>query len=298
MEKMLVFEDYTLINESESIITDKQTNEIIFPLESMSLSQFIKAVRQSPEAKEELKRMSNFGKGIAIAKQLKKEFKHKFICRVYRSAWNEGGNLVVSIELRGESYKSKVFSFNSSSSTRQPNYSFSTIFDGTIKPSDGSVEDEWGMGIIHGSYQSISGYDKFMADVVGVFKDYSRVNGVEFDMKVALKQFKDNDKILKQWLTAKTKILKQYEIAKANARKVHYDIKLREPFIETSKKTVYYKTDEPREIRHPDEYGERAERLMSTKEYDKYEKAQAKISDMIEKFCAKHGFQFTWAASW
>ena len=70
------------------------------------------------------------------------------------------------------------------------------------------------------------------------------------------------------------------------------------PYIRTSEKTVYYKTDEPRELRHPDEYGSSAYSKLDSKEYQKYEEAQAKISDMIEKFCAKHGFNFTWAASW
>ena len=298
MEPTKLFNEFI----NESIVTDAETNQPIFDDDATyTLRQFLKIAKKSPECKKMYKGSYNFGKGMKLAEKLRKELpQHKFQCRVYRTQWNYGGNLVLTIELKGKDYKSKVFKFNSADSTRQPNYSFSELFNGTIKPSNSpDIEDDWGMGIIHGSYQSISKYDEFMDDIVGVFNDYERVNGEPFDMKSALARFKANDKILKEWLKLKeSKILKQYEIAKANANKVSYAIKLREPYIETSKKKVYYKTDEPRELRHPDEYGERAERMMSTKEYGKYETAQAKLSDIIEKFCTKHGFEFVWAASW
>jgi hypothetical protein len=137
-----------------------------------------------------------------------------------------------------------------------------------------------------------------MTDIVGVFKDYKRVNGVEFDMKVALAEFKKNAKILADWNKLEDKIFKQYTVAKENARKVHRHIELRQPRLKVADKKVYYKTDEPRELRHPDEYGDYADEMLNSKEYAKYENAQAKISDIIEKFCAKHGFEFVWAASW
>ena len=70
------------------------------------------------------------------------------------------------------------------------------------------------------------------------------------------------------------------------------------PYIRSAEKKIYYKTDEPRELRHPDEYGDSADKMLGMKEYDKYEKAQAKISDLIEAFCKKHGYRFVWAASW
>ena len=286
---------------NEDIIVDSKTQAVLFDSnDSYNLSQFLKICKTSTEAKEALGYSSNFGKGQKMAEFLKKNLsQHKFQCRVNRSEWNYGGNLMVTIELKGNDYKSVVFRFSSNDSTRQPQYSFSELFDGTIKPSSGRVENEWGTGIVHGSYQSISKFDEFMSDIVGVFNDYQRVNGQAFDMKTALAQFKVNDKILSEWNALKDKkILKQYEIAKENARKAHRDISLREPYIETSTKTVYYKTDEPRELRHPDEYGERADKIMSSKEYGNYEKAQTNISDLIYAFCKKHGFEFVWAASW
>ena len=218
---------------------------------------------------------------------------------VYRSAWNYGENLTVSITLGGKSYNQRIFSFNSADATRQPTYSFATMFNGTIKPSNpGKPETQFGMGTIHGSYQSISQFDQFMADIVGVFNDFERVHGRPFDVKTALAQFKKEDKIRKEWAKLEPKIEKQYQIAKENARKVSRWIELRMPKLSIGDQAVYYKTDEPRELRHPDEYGDSADRMLSSKEYVKYENAQAKISDLIEPFCQKHGFEFVWAAAW
>ena len=114
---------------------------------------------------------------------------------------------------------------------------------------------------------------------------------IGFTMKV-------NDKILAEWTRLKPRIEKQYDIAKESGRKAHRRIELRMPYIRTAEKKVYYKTDEPRELRHPDEYGESAYNIIDGKDYAKYEAAQAKVSDMIEKFCKKHNFEFVWAASW
>ena len=285
---------------NEDVILDKETDDEIFDSETYyTISKVLAIARKSKECKEAYKRESNFGNGLQMAERLKKEFpKIQFKCRVYRSEWNYGGNLCLSIELRGKSWKHEVFKFQSNNSTRKPNYSFAKLFNGTKKVSTGKVEDEWGMGIVHGSYQSISSFDKFMDDVVGVFKDYKRVNGVEFDMKTILACFKANDKILAEWTRLKPRIEKQYDIAKASGRKAHRRIELRMPYIRTAEKKVYYKTDEPRELRHPDEYGESAYNIIDGRDYAKYEAAQAKISDMIEKFCKKHNFEFVWAASW
>ena len=285
---------------NEDVILDKETDDEIFDSETYyTISKVLAIARKSKECKEAYKRESNFGNGLQMAERLKKEFpKIQFKCRVYRSEWNYGGNLCLSIELRGKSWKHEVFKFQSNNSTRKPNYSFAKLFNGTKKVSTGKVEDEWGMGIVHGSYQSISSFDKFMDDVVGVFKDYKRVNGVEFDMKTILAGFKANDKILAEWTRLKPRIEKQYDIAKASGRKAHRRIELRMPYIRTAEKKVYYKTDEPRELRHPDEYGESAYNIIDGRDYAKYEAAQAKISDMIEKFCKKHNFEFVWAASW
>lgn len=285
------------------IIYDEMTREPLFNEgEPYTLRQFIKIAKKSAEGKDAYKRQSNFGKGILLAEYLRKNIPgiaKSMKATVYRSAWNYGGNLTVTIALRGKSYSQQIFKFSSSNSTRQPNYSFTTMFNGTIKPSDpGTRETDFDMGTIHGSYQSISNFDKFMEDIVGVFNDFERVHGKPFDVKTALAEFKAQDKIKADWAKLEPKIDKQYDIAKENAKKVSRWIELRSPRLSISNKAVYYKTDEPRELRHPDEYGDSADRMLSSKEYIKYENAQAKISDLIEPFCKKHGYEFVWAASW
>jgi hypothetical protein len=286
-----------------STLLDKYTREPLFQQgEPYTLRQFIKTAKKSQEGKEAYKGSYNFGKGIQLAEYLRKNIPgiaKSMKAKVYRSAWNYGENLTVTIELRGKSYDQQIFSFNSANSTRQPTYSFATMFNGTIKPSNpGKRQTEFGMGTIHGSYQSISQFDKFMEDVVGVFNDFERVHGKPFNVKTALAEFKAQDKIRAAWNKLEPKIDKQYAIAKENAKKVSRWIELRSPRLNVGDKAVYYKTDEPRELRHPDEYGDSADRMLGMKEYDKYEKAQAKISDLIEPFCKKFGLEFVWAASW
>ena len=291
----------SFINESD--VYDEQTRELLFADETeYTLRQFIKIAKKSVEGKEQYKRQSNFGKGIKLAEYLRKNMPgglaNKMKARVYRNAWNYGGNLEVSIKLKAGD--KDIFYFGSANSTRQPRYSFSELFNGTIKPSDPGkpIYKDWGIGTVHGSYQSISNFEEFMADIVGVFKDFERVNGEPFDLKGAIANEKARKKVVAAWNKLEPKVEKQYDIAKENASKVSYYIKLRMPYIRSAEKKIYYKTDEPRELRHPDEYGDSADKMLGMKEYDKYEKAQAKISDLIEAFCKKHGYRFVWAASW
>ena len=284
------------LNEGEVI--DEKSNKVIFDSDkTYTLSQFIKIAKGSVEGKHAYDGDYNFGKGIKLAEALKKSLGHlPFQCRVGRNAWNYGGNLYVSIELRGKSYREIMFRFNSANSTRQPSYSFSPLFQGTTKASTGEVVKDWDMGTIHGSYQSISKFDEFIGDIVHVFNDYERVNGEAFSFKSAMKIFKEKAKLREAWNKLEPKVEKEYMAAKSMAKKVNRWISMRMPRFEEDKKTVYFKHDEPRELRHPDEYGEVPE--LETKEYDKYEKHISKMTDMIEKFCSKFGIEFVWAASW
>jgi len=284
---------------NEKFIVDEKSNDVLFDSEKLySISQFIRIAKKSVEGKDAYDRDSNFGKGIKMAEHLKKHLsQHKFTCRVYRTEWNYGGNLVVTIELKGKSFREEVFSYNSANSTRQPNYSFAKMFNGTIKPSaPGKVINDWGMGTIHGSYQSISNYDKFMTDVVGIFNDYERVNGEAFDMKIAMAKFKTAAKIKGDWDKLFPRIEKEYSTAKQLGRKVNRYIEMRMPRLDANAKAVYFKHSEPRELRHPEEYGEVPE--LETKEYAKYEKHISKMTELIETFTKKYGFDFVWAASW
>jgi hypothetical protein len=288
------------INESD--VFDAETRELLFADNTeYTLRQFIKIAKKSVEGKKMYKGNYNFGKGILMAEYLRKNMPgglaNKMKATVYRSAWNYGGNLEVTIRLKAGD--KDIFYFNSANSTRQPRYSFSELFNGTIKPSDpGNPERDFGMGVVHGSYQAISNFDKFMEDVIGVFVDFERVNGEPFDLKGAIANEKARKKVVAAWRNIEPKVEKQYDIAKENSRKAHREIKIRMPYIRSAEKRIYYKTDEPRELRHPDEYGDYADKILSSKEYTKYENAQAKISDIIEPFCKKYGYEFVWAASW
>ena len=287
---------------SETLL-DKHTREPLFQQgEPYTLRQFVKIAKKSAEGKEAYKGTYNFGKGIKLAEYLRKNMPgglaNKMKATVYRSAWNYGENLTVTIKLKAGD--KEIFSFSSANSTRQPRYSFSDIFKGTIKPSNPGkpIYKDWGMGVVHGSYQSISSFDEFMSDIVGVFKDFERVNGQPFDLKGAIAAEKIRVKAVAAWRKIEPKVEKQYDIAKEAARNAHRGITIRMPYLRSAEKRVYYKTDEPRELRHPDEYGERAYDVLDGKDYTKYENAQSKISDLIEAFCKKHGYEFVWAASW
>ena len=289
------------INESD--VYDEETRELLFADNTeYTLRQFIKIAKKSVEGKKAYNGNYNFGKGIHMAEYLRKNLPgglaNKMKARVYRNAWNTGGNLQVIIKLKAGDQE--IFNFSSADSTRQPRYSFSDMFNGTIKPSDPGkpIYKDWGMGVVHGSYQSISNFDKFMADVVGVFVDFERVNGQPFDLKGAIAAEKLRSKAVAAFRKIEPKFMKQYNVAKESARKAHRDIQIRAPYIRSAEKRVYYKTDEPRSLRHPDEYGDSAYDILSGKDYTKYEKAQAKISDIIEDFCKKYGYEFVWAADW
>ena len=284
-------------------LLDKHTREPLFQQgEPYTLRQFVKIAKKSAEGKEAYKGTYNFGKGIKLAEYLRKNMPgglaNKMKATVYRSDWNYGENLTVTIKLKAGD--KEIFSFSSANSTRQPTYSFSDIFKGTIKPSNPGkpIYKDWGMGVVHGSYQSISSFDEFMSDIVGVFKDFERVNGVPFDLKGAIAAEKIRVKAVTAWRKIEPKVEKQYDIAKEAARNAHRGISIRMPYIRSAEKRVYYKTDEPRELRHPDEYGDSAYDVLDGKDYTKYENAQSKISDIIEAFCKKHGYEFVWAASW
>ena len=77
------------------------------------------------------------------------------------------------------------------------------------------------------------------------------------------------------------------------ARKLGIDT--RQPTLVMKHGEVRMKIDEPRQYRHPDEYGSDA---TMSKEYTKFEKLQSKIIDALQKFTDKHGLELSVAADW
>jgi len=279
---------------NEELIIDKIDKKAIFhDQEYMTLSKFLSICKKSSEGKAEIKSDSNFGKGIRMAEHLKKNSKLAFQVKVYRSEWNTGGNLVATISLKGDDTRS-FFEFNSNSSTRSPQYMFGEVFKG-IKDSAGKPFETHAM---YGGFKSISDFKGVMNDVIHSFNDYERVNGTPFDLKSAVKVQKAGQKLRTEWRKASTKIDKIYNEAKDAAEIVSFEISMRSPDLRDNNSVIFFKHDEPRELRHPEEYGERAEAMMSTKAYSKYENAISKVSDLCQKFADKHKIEFIWAASY
>jgi hypothetical protein len=92
-------------------LLDEITREPLFQQgEPYTLRQFIKIAKKSAEGKKAYKGSYNFGKGIQLAEYLRKNIPgiaKSMKATVYRSAWNYGGNLTVTIELGGKSYNQK-----------------------------------------------------------------------------------------------------------------------------------------------------------------------------------------------
>ena len=290
MKHTKLFEQF--INE-DAILDKIDQLQIFREQEYMTLSKFLAICRKSSEGKQAIKQDSNFGKGIKMAENLKKNSNLVFQAKVYRSEWNYGGNLVVTITLKGDDNRN-FFQFNSNNSTRSPQYTFGSVFKG-IRDSEGKSFET---GSMYGSYKSISNFKGVMSDVLYAFGDYARVNGNDFDLKSAVKIQKAGQKLKAEWRKAFTKIDKIYYEAKDAARVVSREIAMRAPDLRDNNSVIFFKHDEPRELRHPDEYGDRADMMMSTKAYDKYEKAISKVSDLCQKFADKHKIKFIWAASY
>jgi len=279
---------------NEGFILDAIDNEPLFQEEEfITLSKFLAICRKSAEGKKAIKYNSNFGKGIQMAENLKKNSKLPFQARVYRTAWNYGENLVVIITLKGDDRRD-FFEFNSQNSTRSPQYTFGKVFTGTRTQDNDTFE----IGSMYGSYKSISNYKEVMLDVLHIFNDFERVNGSPFDLKSAVKIQKAKAKVRSEWSKVEDKLDKVYYEAKDLARKVSRDITMRIPTLKDNNTVVFFKHSEPRELRHPDEYGERAEKMMSSKEYDKYERTIGKVVDIAQKFADKHKLEFVWGANY
>lgn len=293
MKKVKLFEQFI----TESYIEDKKTREFLFESDTFySAVEFLKICKKSEECKDEIKYNSNFGKGIKAVEFLNKNLSFPIECRVFRSAWNYGGNLQVAITIKGDpGYPhGQWFKYQSADSTRSNHFSFGDIFAGVKEP-DGTLF-RTGFGIIHGTYKNISKSDEVLNDILFIFKDYKRVNGVEFSPKTASAIAKSNAKITDDWKKLKPKIDKIYNEAWDAAKKVSREIGIKMPQLILKDKEVFYYTNEPRSMRHPDEYGDSAQKILSSKEYTKYEKIQANLSDLLQKFATKHGLRFTWSA--
>lgn len=290
MQYVGLFEQFV----NENMIFDKINKQPLFKEgETMSASKFLKIVRSSPEAKDELKRNSNFGEGIQAVKFLKKELPVRLEVNVRRSAWNYGGNLVLTISVAGlgtSTYYDSPFVYNSNSNTETPSYSMGHYFEGLPHPDDNVPIKS---GVTYGHYKSISNHQGMLENIVGIFKAYEKRYGKPFDPKDAKEFAKKSATIEKQFKTLIKQISKDYDAMSSAARRL--GIRTSIPNLALKHKEIRMRINEPRQYRHPDEYGTDA---TMSKDFVKYENLQAKIVDKLQKFADKHDLELSVAADW
>ena len=291
MKKVGLYEHFI----NENYIFDKINNEPLFDQhEKMSASDFLKRIKKSPEAKEAVQKNLNFGKGIAAVKYLKKALPVRLEVSVYRSEWNYGGNLVISIGVVGmgtATYRDAPFSYSSGDSTRGPGYSVGHYFEGLPHPENPNKSIE--KYVTYGTYKAISNHDGMLDDIVKIFMAYEKKNGAPFDPKTAKKIIAARKRISDDFDKLSNSIQKEYDELKSIARGLR--IETRAPQLNLKDNEVRMRVDEPREYRHPDEYSSDA---TMSKEYGKFESKLSKIIDKLEKFAAKHGLELSVAADW
>jgi len=290
MKKVGLYEQFV----NENFIFDKINNEPLFDSEEqMSASDFLKRIKKSPEAKEAVQKNLNFGKGITAVKYLKKALPVRLEVRVYRSEWNYGGNLVLTIGVVGmgtATYRDAPLSYSSGDSTRGPGYSVGHYFEGLKHPAGDKPIEKY---VTYGTYKAISKHDEMLEDIVKIFKAYEQKHGSAFNPKEAKKMAKKRAAIESQFKTLNDKVSKDYYAMKDVARKLGIDT--RQPQLVMKHNELRMKIDEPRQYRHPDEYSTDA---TMSKDYSKFEILQSKIIDKLQKFADKHGIELSVAASW
>lgn len=292
MQRVKLFEQYL----NENLIFDKINNQPLFKEgEVMTASKFLSIIKKSPEAKEAIKSNRNFGEGIQAVKYLKSALPVRIEVSVYRSAWNYGGNLVLTIGVAGmgtETYSDAPFKYRSGANTTTPSYSVGHYFEGLPHPAaDGYKPVE--ANVTYGNSKSISNHQGMIEDIVGIFKAYEQKHGEPFDPRKAKQLAKQRAAIKKQFSTLEDRISKDYYAMRDVARKLGISTLM--PNLVLKHKEIRMKIDEPRQYRHPDEYATDA---TMSKDFAKYEKLQGKIVDKLQKFADKHNLEVSVAAGW
>jgi hypothetical protein len=277
---------------NETLVFDEVSKIQIFNSdELLSPNEFFAKVKKSIEASRAVNGSSNFGKGIQAVKFLKDNLPVPLEIQVYRSKWNYGGNLCLNIGVKGMG--KSPFYYHSGNSTETQSYSFGKYFDGLVV--DGFKEPIQSM-VRYGSYKSISHHDEMLQDIVNVFKAYESKFGKPFSVATAMKLEKESEKIKTVFKSTESKINPLYNELSSVANKL--GISVGYPFLSEKNREIRFKINEPRMYRHPDEYGERAEKALSSKEYTNFEKLVNKIHDILEKTGKQIGYSVDVSARW
>lgn len=76
-------------------------------------------------------------------------------------------------------------------------------------------------------------------------------------------------------------------------------IKTRDPIMQRANKEIFWQIEEPREYRHPDEYGDDGygDSPLQSKDYQMFQKLEDQLSTVYEKFAKKIGYKLVIAGS-
>lgn len=190
-------------------------------------------------------------------------------------------------------YRDAPFSYRSGNSTENQSYSFGKYFDGLIV--DGYKSPVQSV-VSYGGYKSICNHDEMLQDIVNVFKAYETKFGKPFSVATAMKLAKESEKIKTVFKSVDSKINPLYNELNSVANKL--GISVGYPYLSEKDREIRFKVNEPRMYRHSDEYGERAEKALASKEYTSFEKLVSKIRDILEKTGKQIGYSVDISASW
>ncbi|MCP4520962.1 MAG: hypothetical protein GY827_04590 [Cytophagales bacterium] len=276
------------LNEDGELQIDKFNGEEWFNHNAMTPREFIKKA-DKPDSEFQTGNAKN---GLDAVKFLSKQLPVKIAVSVHRSSWNYGGNFVVTIRAMDKGKSMYIFNggpleYVSGDSTTTPEYKMSKSFDGLFTPEHKRGFDS---SYTHGSFKSIQKHDTVLQDIVDVFDAYEKKYGKKYSTKEASKEHARNQKIEKMFRIQSEKASDWITKAKQSIKKIVPEVKIFSPSINMGKKRIKLRWDEPRKLRHPDEYGN-MDYVFNSKEYANYQKYMEKAITIIEKFADKYDLE-------
>lgn len=261
------------ITESEDYFDDKT------PLPSgwITFSEFKKLLRAHKD-------INNYYSepAIKVIIALHEEKKIPMMVRMYRTAWNYGGHICVTGHVKG--YEGSIhsnggtpFMINTGTATHSGGLHFGEAFEGLYIEGDKIRTDT--------VYRSNKTDLKSRMELIDkVLEAYKRHHGKEFNIREWKKEANLQAIKQKAWAKWKTNRFKLYDTCDKHARKL--GVKQSRPTYNWVKNEVHWYNNEPRELRHPDEYNYTA---VNSKEYEKYQDAHHKLYQALEAFAKKVG---------
>lgn len=281
-------------------VRDSDNNVIAIKGKDYSAAEFRKIVKQFPE-------VSNYYSKdvIDVAKAISKKYKLRFVYTIGRQEWNYGGHVTVTARLAGFDQSKSPIVLHSGRASRSQYYNFEFPFKGLWISDSGWLFSD----------RSVSGYGniydmsimnttpKTIGQISMVLDAYEKKHGSPFNQREAVKALKKHSvarsrasKMWNTWENGKKgqRFDNAYTRAKEYGRK--FGIEMRRPKVNHDEKEIHLYNNSPRELRHPDEYGERAYKMLDSKDYNRYEVAFSKCMQYLEDIAKKMGYNFVASA--